>query len=103
MSTELRVSTRATSHGYGRDKFKWCSGLTAEERAAVKRGEVVVYMDDALSGGTYGTYLRQATYRGGRYNRCVPSDEVIAEYERITGKYTRHIPKAIRRMEQAGR
>lgn len=90
---EMIISITAESHGYGSEPYKWCSGLTKEERTAVKSGQVVVYEDDRLSNGNSGHYLRQALHnpRGG-YVRTVANDELVAEYERITGRTIRYTP-----------
>lgn len=91
------ISTTARSHGYGRDPYKWCSGLTPEERAAVKRGETVVYVDERLSNGNSGHYLRRAFHNPPRgYIRMVATAAEVAEYERITGECVRYIPTSRR-------
>lgn len=38
----ILVSATGRQHGYGSDPYKWVSGLTAEERDAVRAGAVVL-------------------------------------------------------------
>lgn len=38
----ILISQTGTLHGRGSDKFKWVSGLTAEERELVKNGGIVL-------------------------------------------------------------
>jgi len=42
----MRQSLTARKHGWGRDHYRWVSGLTAEEREAVKNGEMVWFKID---------------------------------------------------------
>jgi len=39
----MRRSLTARKHGWGRDHYRWVSGLTAEEREAVKNGQLVCF------------------------------------------------------------
>lgn len=71
-------------NGYGSERYKWVSGLTKEEQAAVKAGNVVIVEGSRPSGGGNGTgtYYREVTYaQGYGYGHRVPklTDEQIEE------------------------
>jgi hypothetical protein len=83
------VSKTAVSHGYGRDPYKWVSGLTNDERAAVRNGETVVYLDTRLSGGNNGHYLRVVKKLNFRWTRRVADVDTVREFEKATGINTR--------------
>lgn len=84
MKEQILISTSARSYGYGRAPWKWVSGLTKEERQALKSGNgVVLYDDFTLSGGTHGHPIKQAIYRNGRYLRRVASPELVEKYHQI--------------------
>ena len=81
MAKEL-FSETGVAKGYGTDRYKWVSGLTPEERQAVRNGDTVYIEADARSGGTHGTFYRQVTYTPGYgYSRRVP----VATDEHIDG------------------
>jgi hypothetical protein len=44
--TKPIISTTGIINGRGQDKYKWVSGLTAEERKAVRDGKIVLIKDD---------------------------------------------------------
>lgn len=85
--SDIVFSETGEVHGYGTDRYKWVSRLTAEEREAVREGTATVIVEaDGKSGGSHGSYYREVTYdaRNRRYNRRVTNipDEVIDEIRR---------------------
>lgn len=63
------ISETATQHGFGRDPWKWVSGLTREERARVRAGNPVWFAGRPCNDSPSG--WRVAIYRHGRYiPRC---------------------------------
>lgn len=85
----MKISTTAYSIGYGTDFNKKCGGLTPDEEAAVKNGELVFYLDKKRSGGTFGHYLRAAYINTWGFKRLVATPDEVAEYIKQTG----HDPK----------
>jgi len=59
------ISTTAVIHGRGRNRFKWVSGLTEQEREAVHRGELVLIRDHNTHHST--TEYKEVSYSYGRY------------------------------------
>ena len=78
------VSTTAESHGYGCAKYKWVSRLLPEERAHVRSGGAVFYLDDRLSGGKSGHYLRRVTHFRGHYGRRVATPDELRAFQNAT-------------------
>lgn len=66
------ISKTGKQHGYGRDPYKWVSGLTKEEKEAVKAGKVVIITGCRPAHGTHGTTRRVVKYINGRYVPRVP-------------------------------
>lgn len=77
------ISETGEVHGYGSDPYKWVSHLTAEERAAVRAGQVVLVRAGRKSSrAASGTYWRQAVATPwGRIVHRVPSAEILAAVE----------------------
>lgn len=59
------ISTTAVIHGRGKNRFKWVSGLTEQERDAVRRGELVLVRDHNTHHTT--TEYKQVSYNYGKY------------------------------------
>lgn len=59
------ISATGKIHGRGSDRWKWVSGLTAEERAACRRGELVLIHDTNPHPAC--TPYKQVLYKHGRY------------------------------------
>ena len=77
MATETTAITSATgiAHGWGRARYKWVSGLTTTERAAVREGRTVLVRNCPPSGGGNGTgtTVRRVIYQPGRgYTHRMP-------------------------------
>jgi hypothetical protein len=72
------VSTSGVGHGWGSDPWKWVSGLTAAERAAVRAGDIVLITDCPRAGGSYGTTVRQVVIAGGRFSHRVPAAAILS-------------------------
>ena len=69
------ISSTATAHGWGRDRWKWVSGLSTAERAAVRAGQTVLIRNCPPSGGGNGTgtTLRRVIYQPGHgYTHRMP-------------------------------
>jgi len=79
----MKISTTAKQTGFGTDQFKRVTHLSADERAAINAGEIVVYNCGKLSGGTHGTPWRQARKLGRYYVPRVPAAAVVAELEAL--------------------
>ena len=67
------VSRSGVGHGWGSDWWKWVSGLTDAERAAVRAGDIVLITDCPEAGGSYGTTVRQVVFVAGRYIHRIPA------------------------------
>ena len=75
------ISATGRQHGAGTDRYKWVSGLTAEERAAVRDGSALVIVTGSPvcheAPGVLST-VRRVLYRrqgGGRYIPRMVRDE----------------------------
>jgi hypothetical protein len=75
------MSETGVGHGWGTAPWKWVSGLTDAERAAVRAGEIVLISGCPLSGGSYGTTIRQVVIVNGYWVHRVPSDEILASVD----------------------
>ena len=79
---KIMISTTARQQGFGSDRWKSVSGLTAEERDAARSGALVLFQGSRRSGGNHGTCWRKAVpSRGGwtgRFMPRVPSIEELA-------------------------
>jgi hypothetical protein len=63
------ISATAEQHGFGSDPYKWVSGLTDDERAAVRAGKPVYFRSRPCADSPAG--WRVAVYRDKRYlPRC---------------------------------
>ncbi len=80
---KIIISDTGEQHGYGTARYKWVSGLTREEREAVKSGEIVLITGCRRSGGGNGTgtTVRQVIYEGGRYLPRVPDADTLKRAE----------------------
>ena len=67
MTTTPIISTTGQIHGRGQDKYRWVSGLTKDEREAVKSGKLVLIFDtNPYSGCEY----KKVIYYNGRFSHC---------------------------------
>lgn len=66
-----RISQTGIGHGWGSDPYKWVSNLTAEERATVKNGELVLITDCPTHAGN--PSFRSVIYANGRYTHRIPN------------------------------
>lgn len=67
------ISSTGVAHGWGSDPYKWVSGLTKEERRAVKDGKTVLVTGCPPCGGGSGKgcTTRRVLYISKRYvHRC---------------------------------
>ena len=76
------ISDTAYQSGFGSDWWKKVYGLTKEEKKLACKGIPVYFISQALSGGSHGTFWRQAVDRG-RFGFVprVPSQSEIAKLE----------------------
>ena len=81
MKEKIRISETGYSNGWGCSPWKTVHGLTAEERAAVRAGEIVLITGCPKSGGGNGTgtTVRQLRAYAGKIYHFVPSDEVSSQ------------------------
>ena len=83
----LYISRSAQQSGYGSDRYKTVTFLTADERAQVKSGEQIFFRATRVSAkGTNGTYWRVAKVCGAAIGPRVPSLEKIAALRAKTGE-----------------
>lgn len=76
MSTPIQSLT-AVKHGWGRDSYRWVSGLTKCERQAVKDGVLVWF---AIKPWHYmQSGYKVVTYKRGRYDAREPNDREISQ------------------------
>lgn len=70
------VSKTGVGHGWGSDPWKWVSHLTADERRAVRAGQIVLITGCPPESGNSGSTLRQVVIdnRGGYTHRIAPHD-----------------------------
>jgi len=74
----VMISMTGEGHGWGSDPYKWVSRLTEEERAAVRRGELVFITGcPASARGIKGVYVRKVIWKNGRYVHRVPETEEV--------------------------
>lgn len=80
-ATTVIISETGEQHGKGTDRYKWVSGLTAHERAAVRSGSALVIVTGSPvcreAPGVLQT-VRRVLYRsqgGGRYIPRMVRDE----------------------------
>ena len=81
------ISATGRIRGRGSDIYKWISHLTAEERAAVRRGETVLVPDDNEHYSCVG--YKRVVYWRGHYGHCNATPEEVVEarhMESRTGK-----------------
>ena len=74
---EIVVSRTGVGHGWGSDRWKWVSGLTPEERVAVRAGKIVLITGCPPAGGNYGTTVRQVVAQYGRFGHRLPTRETL--------------------------
>lgn len=80
MNTNIIVSKSAYSRGWGSMPHKTVSGLSADEREAIRSGSAVVLMTNCPpSGGNNGTgtTVREVYEFRGRFYHRVPSAEIL--------------------------
>lgn len=65
MFQEAIISQTAVIHGRGSNNFKWVSGMTKEERVAVREGKLVLVPDNNPHPAC--TPFKQVYFRGGKY------------------------------------
>ena len=70
--TCFRISKSGRQHGWGSDRYKWVSGLTADERLAVRQGKVVLITAGVRQHGGNPRY-RKVMFFAGRYIPRVPA------------------------------
>jgi hypothetical protein len=80
-------SKSGLAHGWGRDPWKWVSGLSEESKAAIAAGHTVFIEDcHPASNGVSGSTRRQVIWKGDRYvHRLLTPD---LEREIASGSYT---------------
>jgi hypothetical protein len=71
------VSRSGMGHGWGSDRWKWVSGLTAAERAAVRAGDIVLITGCPMAGGNHGTTVRQVVMVGKGFDHRVPAAVIL--------------------------
>ena len=83
MKADYLISATAEQRGFGTDRYKVIVHLTKSESDAGKTGTPVFFRSTAISGGTHGTYWRQAVWnaRGLRFIQRVPDANVVAMLE----------------------
>jgi hypothetical protein len=81
------LKSSGLAHGWGKDPWKWVSGLSSEAKAAIAAGHVVFIEDcHPSSNGVSGSTRRQVVYSGNRYvHRVLTADQ---ECEIASGNYT---------------
>lgn len=65
-----RISQTGIGHGWGSDPYKWVSHLTAEERTAVKNGQLILVTDCPTHAGN--PSFRAVVYANGRFTHRIP-------------------------------
>ena len=63
---KIVISKTAVAHGWGTALYKWVSGLTPDERRAVRAGQTVIVTGCPPAGGNHGSTERRVIYRPGR-------------------------------------
>ena len=82
-TTTIRISKTGYAGGWGSDPWKYSAGFTPDERAAIRRGELVAFESARQSGGNHGTYWRiaivkkRSIYDRGYYTRRVPTADEL--------------------------
>ena len=79
MNAQIIISKSAYSNGWGSMPWKTVSGLSAEERQAIRNGAVVLMTNCPPSGGNNGTgtTVREVYEFRGRFYHRVPSAEIL--------------------------
>lgn len=86
------VSTTGIIHGRGRDRFKWVSGLTKEERLIVRKRGIVLIPDDNPHHNT-APYKRVIFYNGTNGGRYFHQNATSYEMSLIDERFEDEISK----------
>jgi len=85
----MRISATGIANGFGTERYKWVSRLTAEERQMVRSGETVIITRCPPEYGNHGSDLRKAVYQDGYgYTHRVLTQDELIEANKIRQQYT---------------
>lgn len=82
----MRISKTGIAKGSGSDRFRYVSGLSAEDKAAVVKGETVIVKRNAHNQNRYGLWYvvtKFFTQRGIRFGHRLPTPEEQKEIDSI--------------------